>query len=133
VDVDNEALRRALEELRARFAPGGDESVAACRAQVASWREREPDSEESWRSLDFVELAILVAACARYGLKPYRRSRRGQTVFISAPAGFRTQVLRPQLETLVDLIRERVHFTVAELMERWAGAPLAEAQARPND
>jgi hypothetical protein len=100
VDGEREAARRAAERIRAR---------------LAELRGREHDEELLYRLPDPWKRRLFVALCRRYGLEPFRESRRRySTIQVRAPRTFHERTLWPEFLAL----SEELHAHLDELTQR---------------
>lgn len=120
--VDEDMVVTRLREIESRFACGGAPStVASCRARLVQWRQQESDIEYQCTVSGAALQRVFGGVCLRYGLVPYRRSRRGSTICVRAPKGFVREVLWPQFEAMADVVEQALGEATERIMETWSG------------
>jgi hypothetical protein len=107
----------------------GTSSVAECRAVLAAARQREPVQQSFEVRVQGAGEVVFVTLCARYGLRPYRRSRRSRAVWFDAPPSFAEGVFQPQLQALSDALEREFALVACRVLEAWAGVSLASVAA----
>lgn len=122
--MDEASLLTKLQEAERRLSMPADRSLAAYRARLHDWRLREADIEYRCALPSPVSQIVFGAMCLRYGLAPYRRSRRTATVCVRAPRGFVHDVFWPEFEMVAHVVEQALCDTTRRVMERWAGVSL---------
>jgi hypothetical protein len=123
--MDEEALVSVLQQIERELARGGAVGVEACRAELAEWREREPDHEFKLSVPSPAAQRVLLGWCHRYGLTPYRTPRqRKTTICVRVPRGFMHGVMWPRVEAMAIVIERAVADATRRIVERWSGATL---------
>jgi hypothetical protein len=123
--MDEDALVEALHKIERTLARGGAVGTEACRAELAGWREREPDHEFRMSVPTPTAQRVLVGWCHRYGLTPYRTPRQRQTtICVRVPRGFMNEVMWPRVEAMSDVIDDAATDAARRIVERWSGASL---------
>ena len=108
------------------------------REQIARWRSREPDTEIRLAVPSVATQRVLVAVCALYNVRPYRRPRQQKsTVCLEVPASFMDVVLEPLLRGMAQVVERAVEQTTVGIIERWSEqhggeAPRASTQRAPS-
>lgn len=125
--MDLSKIAAELSAIERRFAPGGDVSPEACKAQLADWRTREADREEVCSTGNATATWLLLRLCGRYGIRPFRRPRqKPTTVCLCAPAGFVSGVLWPQVLEAARVFA-KAHAELTEvIVTEWLGAAAAD-------
>lgn len=119
--MDEDALVSRLEELERKVARGGPVGIEACRAELAAWRQREPDSEFRLVLPTPASQVAFLAMCRGYGLVPYRAARqRKTTVSVRVPSGFMHAILKPRLQAMLDAIDDATLEAVKRVMAKWS-------------
>ena len=91
------------------------------RVQLARWREREPDVEVRMSVPTPASQRVLIAVCARYGLRLYRLPRqRDSSMCVQAPSGFMREVLHPLLQAMAQIVEEAAHQTTMRIIDGWS-------------
>lgn len=122
VVVDETALISKLRAVERRWVNDGElPSVERCRAQLAQWRQRERDTEVRYSVPGAMQKRVFMAISHRYGLVPYRPSRRSTaTVCLRAPREFVADVLWPQFDAMMSVVEQEVDKALMRVMESWA-------------
>jgi hypothetical protein len=114
--MDFGAEADALEQIWRAHMKGEDP-----REQIARWRSREPDTEIRLAVPSVATQRVLVAVCALYGVRPYRRPRQQKsTVCLEVPASFMDVVLEPLLRDMAQVVERAVERTTVGIIERWS-------------
>jgi hypothetical protein len=91
------------------------------RAQLARWREREPDVEARLSVPTPSSQQVLLVVCRRFGLRLYRLPRqRSSTMCVQVPPGFLREVLHPVLQGMAEVVEEAAHRQTIDILERWS-------------
>lgn len=125
--MDEAALVEQLHHIERELADGGAVGAEACRAELAAWRQREPDQEFRLSVPTPTAQRVLLGWCHRYGLTPYRTPRqRNTTVCVRTPRGFMHEVMWPRVEAMAQLIDQATADAARRIVERWSGVSLAQ-------
>lgn len=128
--MDEDALVEQLHHIERELAGGAAVGVEACRAELAAWRQREPDQEFRLSVPTPTAQRVLLGWCHRYGLTPYRTPRqRNTTVCVRVPRGFMHEVMWPRVEAMAHLIDRATADAARRIVERWSGVSLAQHES----
>lgn len=90
------------------------------RAQLAWWREREPNVECRTTIHTPVSRALFVTLCSRFGIELYwRKGMQSASVCLEVPRGFMDNVLSPAFDGMADVLEEVALRRTEHLIERW--------------
>jgi hypothetical protein len=113
--MDEDALVSKLEQI------WRGSVVSEPRAELARWRERQPDTKHALSVPTAATQRLLALVCSRYGLRVYRAPRqRSTTICVDAPAGFVREVLWPPFNSMALMLEEQTHQLLERVVERWA-------------
>ncbi|MBN1606473.1 MAG: hypothetical protein JW940_07555 [Polyangiaceae bacterium] len=113
--MDEDALVSKLEQI------WREGLVSDPRAELARWREREPDKKHALSVHTAATQHLLALMCSRYGLHVYRAPRqRSTTICVDAPEGFVRTVLWPPFNSMALVLEEQTHQFLERIIERWA-------------
>jgi hypothetical protein len=113
--MDEDAAVAELEQVWRSYVPGDP------RAQLAAWRQREPDIEHRLTIPSPASEFVLALVCSRYGVEVYRHPRQRQsTMCIKVPRGFGRQVLWPVFETMTRVLEGVLEQTARRVMGGWS-------------
>ncbi len=128
--MDEDGLVEQLHDIERKLAAGGAVGLEACRAELAAWRQREPDQEFRLKVATPTAQRVLLGWCYRYGVTPYRTPRQRQTmVCVRVPRGFMHEVMWPRVQAMADLVDQAAADAAERIVERWSGASLAQYES----
>ena len=124
--VNEDALISKLREVERELGRPDARDPASCRARLAEWRKREADIDYQCSIPDPMAQRVLLGVCLRYGLLPYRRSKRARaTLWVRAPRGFMREVLWPEVDAVARVLEREIAATTRCVIERWADVSFA--------
>lgn len=128
--MDEDGIVEQLHEIERRLAAGGAVGSEACRAEVAAWRQREPDQEFRLEVGTPTAQRVLLGWCHRYGVTPYRTPRQRQTmVCVRVPRGFMHEVMWPRVQATAALVDQAVADAAERIVKRWSGASFTQHES----
>lgn len=128
--MDEDGVVEQLHDIERKLAAGGAVGLEACRAELAAWRQREPDQEFRLKVGTPTAQRVLLGWCYRYGVTPYRTPRQRQTmVCVRVPRGFMHEVMWPRVQAMADLVDQAAADAAERIVERWSGASLAQYES----
>ena len=128
--MDEDGLVEQLHHIERELAGRGAVGVEACRAELAAWRQREPDQEFRVSVPTPTAQRVLLGWFRRYGLTPHRTPRqRKTTVCLRVPRGFMHEVMWPRVEAMAHLIDQATADAARRIVERCSGVSLAQHES----